>query len=89
MIPKITITQADLLMLGNKPALMDTYLALLCWMGAEMCIKFRNYDSLAKVLGFKTRSGIWKSLKKLERMGLIEIAPNRIYIKGRGLYYDR
>lgn len=89
MIPKITITQADLLMLGNKPALMDIYLALLCWIGTEMCIKFRNFDGLAKALGFKTRSGVWKSLKKLERMGLIEIASNRIYIKGRGLYYDR
>lgn len=89
MIPKITITQVDLLMLGNKPALMGTYLALLCWIGTEMCIKFRNFDSLAKALRFKTRSGVWKSLKKLERIGLIEIASNSIYIKGRGLYYDR
>lgn len=88
MIPKITITQVDLLMLAEKPTLLDVYLSLLCWVGDDYYIKFSSFDTLAKPLGFKTRSGVWKVLMKLKRMGLIEIASNKIYIKHRGLYYD-
>lgn len=89
MIPKITINQVDLLILAEKPTLLDIYLSLLCWIGDDYCVKFSDFQSIAKPLGFKTRSGVWKALNKLQRMGLIEVNKNRIFIKGRGLYYDR
>lgn len=86
MIPRITINQIDLIMLANKPTLLDTYVGLLTMIGDGWCIKFRNFESLAKPLGFKTKSGIWKVLKKLERMELIAVLPNKIYIRRRGIY---
>lgn len=38
-----------------------------------------SYSRLAKLLGYETKSGLWKALKQLEKTDVITIYDNVIY----------
>lgn len=42
-------------------------------------IHIGSYSKLAKLLGYKTKSGLWKALKQLEATEVITIYDNVIY----------
>lgn len=85
---KITINDIDLIMLSKHKTLLEVYISLLIMSMDEFYIQFPSFDFLKGRLGFKTRSGVWKALKKLERMRLIRILNNKILINNKGLYND-
>ena len=40
---------------------------------------FDNYTTLAKQVGFKTKSGVWKALQKLKDNNIIEVINDKFY----------
>lgn len=40
---------------------------------------FDNYTTLAKRIGFKTKSGVWKALQKLKDNNIIDIINDKFY----------
>ena len=40
---------------------------------------FNNYTTLAKKIGFKTKSGVWKALQKLKDNNIIDIINDKFY----------
>ena len=41
--------------------------------------KFDNYTTLAKQMGFKTKSGAWKAIQKLKDNNIIHIIDDKFY----------
>lgn len=41
--------------------------------------KFDNYTTLAKEVGFKTKSGVWKAIRKLKGADIIEVFDDKFY----------
>lgn len=41
--------------------------------------KFDNYKTLAKDIGFKTKSGVWKAIQKLKDADIIEVFYDKFY----------
>lgn len=85
---RITINDIDLIMLSKHETLLEVYISLLIMSMDKFYIRYPSYEFLKDKLGFKTRSGVWKALKKLEKMRLIKILDNKILIKNKGLYND-
>lgn len=44
-------------------------------------ITITSYSKLAKLLGYKTKSGLWKALKQLAATDVITIFNNEIYFE--------
>lgn len=40
---------------------------------------FNNYTTLAKKIGFKTKSGVWKAIQKLKDNNIIHIVDDKFY----------
>lgn len=40
---------------------------------------FDNYTTLAKQVGFKTKSGVWKAIQKLKDNNIIHIIDDKFY----------
>lgn len=74
--------------LKNK-RLAETYRKLLT-ISHNNTIDFTSYEHLAKVLGYKTRSGCWKAVQELIKIGLVGTytTPNTLYLSFlfRGAY---
>lgn len=85
----LLIKQDDLITLSKKPVLFKVYIKLLeltdpLWYGCQL----RSYQYMAKVLGFKTKSGAWKAINKLIKMGLISLRNRFLEVPNRGYFYD-
>ena len=42
---------------------------------------FNNYTALARKIGFKTKSGVWKAIQKLKNSDIIEVYNDKFYNK--------
>ena len=40
---------------------------------------FNNYTALARKMGFKTKSGVWKAIQKLKDNNIIHIVDDKFY----------
>lgn len=40
---------------------------------------FNNYTDLARKIGFKTKSGVWKAIQKLKDNNIIHIVDDKFY----------
>lgn len=80
------LTESQLFELLRNKRLQQIYYFLLKNRSWSNCFYFKSYETLAKRLGYKNRSGIWKSLKKLEAVGLIEIDYNLIKLNNKGSF---
>lgn len=69
---KIVLTNKQLEYLLTHPETSEVFYKLL--QRRKRLISYQSFDELAKELGYETRSGIWKALKKLEALKLIVIA---------------
>lgn len=82
------LTENQLFELFKNKRLQQIYYFLLKNRSWSNCCHFKSYETLAKRLGYKNRSGIWKSLKKLEAMGLIQIEYKLIKLTNKGGFLD-
>ena len=41
--------------------------------------RFDNYTTLARQMGFKTKSGVWKAIQKLKDNNIIHIVDDKFY----------
>lgn len=82
------LTESQLFELFKNKRLQQIYQFLLSNRSWSNRFYFKSYEALAKRLGYKNRSGIWKSLKKLETIGLIQIEYNLINLNNKGSFTD-
>lgn len=80
------LTESQLLELFRNKRLQQIYYFLLSNRSWSNRFYFKSYEALAKRLGYTNRSGIWKSLRKLETIGLIQIEFNIINLNNRGSF---
>ena len=81
----LLIKQDNLITLSKKPTLLKVFVRLLELTDATFhYYPIKSYQHLAKVLGFKTKSGVWKAINliSLER-GFVKI-PIRGYFDEMG-----
>lgn len=84
----IILNQVSLYTLLAKPKLQSVYRLLLkqTFIEGNNCICI-NLEHFKKKTGYKTRSGVWKSLKKLEKLKLITVERNVIQVHGMVIGY--
>lgn len=87
---QFNIMECNLIDLLHSKILTRVYYKLLTLVQGDdtIGIVYSNYDELAKKLGFKTRSGCWKAIKKLERLDLITSTEGCLWFNHVGVYYD-
>ena len=84
----LLIKHDNLITLSKKPTLLKVFVRLLELTDATFhYYPIKSYQHLAKVLGFKTKSGVWKAINKLVRMNLISLERGFVKIPIRG-YFD-
>lgn len=85
----LLIKQDNLITLSKKPKLLKVFVRLLELTDATFhYYPIKSYQHLAKVLGFKTKSGVWKAINKLVKMGLISLRYGFIRVPIRGYFND-
>lgn len=47
-----------------------------------VCITIRSYSKACKKYGYKTKSGLWKAIRELEKKELITNINNSIFLEG-------
>lgn len=85
----LLMRQDNLITLSKKPKLLKVFVRLLELTDATFHMyPIKSYQHLAKVLGFKTKSGAWKAINKLVTMGLISIEHGFVKVPIRGYFDD-
>ena len=85
----LLIKQDNLITLSKKPKLLKVFVRLLELTDATFhYYPIKSYQHLAKILGFKTKSGAWKAINKLVKMGVISIERGFIRVPIRGYFDD-
>lgn len=85
----LLMRQDNLIILSKKPTLLKVFVRLLELTDARFhYYPIKSYQHLAKVLGFKTKSGVWKAINKLIKMGLISLERGFVKVPIRGYFDD-
>lgn len=85
----LLMRQDNLITLSKKPTLLKVFVRLLELTDASFhYYPIKSYQHLAKVLGFKTKSGVWKAINKLAKMGLISLERGFVRVPIRGYFDD-
>lgn len=85
----LLMRQDNLITLSKKPTLLKVFVRLLELTDTSFYYyPIKSYQHLAKVLGFKTKSGVWKAINKLVNMGLISLERGFVRVPIRGYFYD-
>ena len=78
------IDSLNLIQILSSKRVVRTLSKLLPLFGGSGYYYFKSYDTLAKSLGYKNRSGVYKAIQQLVKLGVVILVDNCIILELKG-----